>query len=134
MPISEKLWHSLRRNFVRTIPGKIMSDENDAKLKAREEKKEREDMLPFEDSETFSGGRRMSPQQVSAILNLSLQATNRCGPSIGQLNIDCMAAISLGRDLASAISVIRKIVTTASEYPELSEAINRVNKLFNLKR
>lgn len=93
---------------------------------------EAEIVIAFQDSPSMGGGRRMTPQQVSALLNLSLLATHRGVKCVEDINIDCMAAISLERDLGSALPVVKKIVKTASGYPELSDAVKRINTLFKL--
>jgi len=75
----------------------------------------------------------MTPQQVSALLNLSLLATHKSVQCVEDINIDCMAAISLERDMGSALPVVKKIVETASDYPELSDAVRKISQLFKLK-
>lgn len=76
----------------------------------------------------------MTPQQVRALLNLSLLATHKSVRCVENINIDCMAAISLERDLVSALPVVKKIVETASGYPELSDAIKKISELFKLEK
>jgi len=92
-------------------------------------------IMSFPETEEISNlDRRMTPEQISAILNLSLLATTNAGPYVDQINIDCMNAISLERDLASALAVVERILETASAYPELSEAVERISELFMLNK
>jgi len=80
-----------------------------------------------------TAGRRMTPRQIGALLNLSLTARNYMCPNIDRINLDCMAAISLDRDMNNAIPVIRRLVRIASHYPELSTAARKIAEAFSIE-